>query len=152
MKTLTRLTTAVLLSLSPLGMALAADCDVAPLTHAADIGAAIDHDGRATPTVVFQRGTAKLAPASHAQLAELARLLDDQLDLRIDVGFAADGNVTPDLARARSRAVREALLDLDAPADRVALRDVKTDAEIAKVEIANGPEQCATPSTGAAGS
>ena len=145
---LTRMTTAVLLSLSPLAMALAAECETPPVTHAAEIGAAIDHQGHATPTVVFERGTAKLAPASRDQLAELAKLLDDELDLNIQVGFAAEGNVSPELAKARAKALREALLDLDAPANRVALRDASGQAEIAKVEIANGPAQCAAPVAG----
>lgn len=71
-------------------------------------------------------------------------------ELRIKVGFAAEGNVTPELANARAKALREALLDLDAPAERVALREVKDDAELAKLELANGPAQCEIPS--AAGS
>jgi len=139
---LTQLTTAVLLSLAPLAIALAADCPKPPIATAGDLVAAIDHQGRASPTVVFQRGTAKLAPASRDQLEELAKLLDDESDLRIQVGFAAEGDVTPELAKARAKALREALLDLDAPAQRVALREVKGDAEVAKLEIANGPAQC----------
>jgi outer membrane protein OmpA-like peptidoglycan-associated protein len=145
---LTRMTTAILLSLSPLGMALAAECAKPPLTPAADIAASIDRGAPATPTVVFERGTAKLAPASRDQLAQIVALLDDQLDLHIQVGFAAGDQVTPELAQARARALRNALLDLDAPANRVAVRQVKAEAEIAKVEIAGGAQQCAAPVAG----
>ncbi len=152
MKTLrTLLTTATLLSISPIMAANAspsADCPKAPVTRAGDLVAAIDHQGHATPTVVFERGTAKLAPASRDQLEELAKLLDDESDLRIQVGFAAEGNVSPELAKARAKALREALLDLDAPANRVALRETSGQAEIAKVEIANGPAQCVAPVAG----
>lgn len=146
MKTLlTLLTTAMLLSISP-AMASAPDCAKPPLTPAADIAASIDQGVPATPTVVFERGTAKLAPASRGQLAELVALLDDQLDLHIQVGFAAGDK--PELAQARAKALRNALLDLDAPADRVAVREAKADAEIAKVEIAGGAQQCAAPVAG----
>ena len=149
---LTLLTTGTLLSISPAMAGQSADCDKAPVARADALAAAIEHDGRVQPLISFKAGSARLAPAADEQIAELAKALDDNPYLHIEIGLDADHGRSPELANERARAVRDALARLNAPVERVAVREVKPVAEIAKVEVAGTTQQCAVPATGAAGS
>jgi outer membrane protein OmpA-like peptidoglycan-associated protein len=91
-----------------------------PVTSADVIAAQIETSGRAEPLVEFVRGTALLTPASTRQLVELVRLLKEDPLLRIEIGLAPTSGTQ--LAEERVRALRDALLDLAAPADRLAIR------------------------------
>src|ERR1044071_5317241 len=120
--TLMILTTAAMLSFQPAQAGDATPCDKAAVVRADRIAADIDRTGQSAPLVQFYNGTAILTKASERQLVELAKLLDDEKDLRIEVSFPAIAVANPGLAAERSAAVRSALVSLHAPADRVAVQ------------------------------
>jgi outer membrane protein OmpA-like peptidoglycan-associated protein len=93
---------------------------VPPVTSADAIAAQIQASGRAEPLVEFVRGTALLTPASTRQLVELVRLLKEDPLLRIEIGFAPTSGTQ--LAEERAKVLRDALLDLAAPADRLTVK------------------------------
>ena len=111
---------------------------VLPVRPAAEIAPVIGDGGHESILLAFQRGTAKLTSNSTAQLAELARVLDADPQLRIEVGFIADqredGERAQELARARTLAVRNALLALGAPSQQLKARPYPGDASVAEAD------------------
>ena len=132
-------------SMAPFHSALADDhsnqpaaCPAAPVRIAAQIATEIASTGHASPVLAFRRGTADLTVDSKRQLVELARMLRDDDELRIEVGFIAnereDGAAAEKLALARSKVVRSKLLALDARAVQVATRSYSRQTAAATVD------------------